>query len=151
MIALQRQVLKAVIQDQDIGSQFHGTAGRKLSGTTGQNRDAGQGLGQQPRLITGIRGLQHRDVASGNNIASAPGRSAIASADNCRMAALALQQPGYILHQGRFAGAAHGQIADADHRHREPDRRQQPDPVQRSTQDHQQAVQGGQGATQGIE
>lgn len=148
-IPLDGQMLKSIIKEQNVTAQrLNGVAAGKGADNTGQDWNSGQGFGQHPGLITGLTGVQENRGSIGDHIDFIPRRTAIATADNRRAIPLFLQKPGQVTDHRRFAGAAHGQIANGDNRRRHLVAAQETPLIKGGAERHQSAVEGAEWSAQ---
>jgi hypothetical protein len=118
-VPLHRKMLKAVVQENQLGTIPFGRLNTKLSFSGDINRHLGVALGQQERLIAAFR-CRHPCLAIGTRD---PGdfltvTPAVAAADNCTSDAAPGNISGEKINHRGLPGPADDNIANRDDRYR---------------------------------
>ena len=109
----QRQVLQAIVADDDVGGRVVRPQGlHGLDALAGHKDRCAGGAGQQGGLVTHFMG-----GAVGQGLAAIGGAAAIAARDNARLPAVLLQIGDHGLGDGGFASPASNHIAHDDDGH----------------------------------
>jgi len=111
----QGQVLKAVIQYQDIGPQFgYGGPGRPAAILVHHHPEGGQIRGHQPRLVAALGRPGQRARPPGDHQGGGAERpAAVAPAEYGRPMAFGQEKTGQGQGQGSFAGPSDREVAEA--------------------------------------
>ena len=143
-------MLETVVEQEHVRAQSHRLTGRQATDNAGEHRHAGQGFGQEARFVPGQVRIEQQPAAVGHQVHPSLGQAGITAADHRRPETVVLQEPCQVLHHGRLAGAADGEVAHAEHRYRKPVRGAHPPAVAGLAQPHDRPVERGKGPAQGI-
>lgn len=144
-------MLEPIIKQEDITAKgMNGVTAGEGAHNAGEDRDSGQGLGQEPRLVSGLLGIEVECIAVRNHIHLVAGSAAIAATDNGRFVPLALEKSGQAADEGGLPGSAHGQVADRDDWNLHPVSTEDVPTVEDGAEPHDCAVEGAQGTSQEV-
>jgi hypothetical protein len=151
-IPLYGQMLKAIIKKEHVSTQgMNGVPTGQGAHNPCKHWDSRQRFGQQKGLVSSLLGVKVDGFFIGDNIHLVSGSAAIATTDDGRFVPLFLQKGGKVTDDRSLAGAAHGQIADRDHRNLHLITAKEAARVHRGAKLHGRAVQGAEGAAQEVQ